>query len=425
MKQDIDIPLKYCLYARKSTESDEKQAASIESQIKEMSQLAQKMQLKIVDIKRESHSAKAVGKRPVFNEMIKQIKLGRFNAILSWAPDRLSRNAGDLGVLVDLLDQKLLLEIQTYSQKFTDNPNEKFLLMILGAQGKLENDQKGLNVKRGMRAKCEQGLWPAPAPTGYLNSKNKDEKCHVFIDPYRGPIVKEMFEKAAGGMSGRDITRWLHSIDFKTINNQQIWLSSVQKILRTPFYYGEFEYPRGSGNWYKGIHKPLIDKELFMKVQEMIRVDYKYEHKDKEFAFTKLMKCGLCNSGITAQEKFKKLKNGGASKYIYYGCTRAKDINCSQRYLREKDFIRQICNMIDTIDLDEFGLRQSLDEEVQRYNKFQQAVGAEQKMQLGEVDMQNYAKHILREGNIYDKRSILTNLRGRIILQNKEISLAS
>ncbi|MFH1694546.1 MAG: recombinase family protein [Patescibacteria group bacterium] len=424
--EDNSSPLrKYCLYARKSTESDEKQAASIESQIKEMSQLAQKLQLRIVDIKRESHSAKAVGQRPVFNEMIEQIKLGRFNAILTWAPDRLSRNAGDLGVIVDLLDQKLLIEVQTYSQKFTDNPNEKFLLMILGAQGKLENDQKGLNVKRGMRAKCEQGLWPAPAPTGYLNSKNRDEKCHVFIDPYRGPVVKQMFERAAGGMSGRDVTRWLHSINFKTVNNQEIWLSSVQKILRTPFYYGEFEYPRDSGNWYKGIHKPLIDKELFMKVQEEIRMDIKHEYKSKEFAFTKLMKCGRCGSGVTAQEKFKKLKSGEVNKYIYYGCTRAKDINCPERCLREKDLVRQICNIIDRVNLDELGLKESLNDEVQRYHRFQRVVGARQKLQLNDVDMRDYAKYILREGAIIEKRLLMASLRDRLVLLDKIIVLAS
>src|SRR3989344_105056 len=161
--------LRYCLYARKSTESDEKQAMSIESQVKEMLELASREHLKVTDIKRELHSAKAVGERPVFNEMVEEIRVGKFNAILTWHPDRISRNAGELGIIVDFLDQKRLHEIRTYGQKFTNNPSEKFLLMILGAQGKLENDNKAVNVKRGLRARCEMGLWPAPAPTGYLN----------------------------------------------------------------------------------------------------------------------------------------------------------------------------------------------------------------------------------------------------------------
>jgi len=163
---NIQIPpkIKYVLYARKSTESEEKQVLSIDSQIKEMLQIAEREGLEIVDIRRESHSAKDSGQRPIFNEIVADLRSGRYSGILTWAPDRLSRNAGDLGTLVDLMDQKILFEIKTYGQKFTNSPNEKFLLMILCSQAKLENDNKSVNVKRGLRMRCEMGLWPAPAP---------------------------------------------------------------------------------------------------------------------------------------------------------------------------------------------------------------------------------------------------------------------
>lgn len=127
----VEVPVKYVLYARKSTESDERQIMSIDSQILEMMRIAEREKLEIIDVRRESHSAKDSGQRPVFNEIIADMKLGRFNGILTWAPDRLSRNAGDLGSLVDLMDQKVLAEIRTYGQRFINSPNEKFLLMIL------------------------------------------------------------------------------------------------------------------------------------------------------------------------------------------------------------------------------------------------------------------------------------------------------
>jgi site-specific DNA recombinase len=169
------VSVKYCLYARKSTEQEDKQALSIESQVREMQAMAARDGLEIVEIKRESHSSKEVGQRPIYNELLTEIRQGKFNGILTWAPDRLSRNAGDLGAVVDLMDQKLLVEIRTYGQRFTNNPNEKFLLMILGSQAKLENDNKMINVKRGLRARCEMGLWPSVAPTGYLNLRSKQE----------------------------------------------------------------------------------------------------------------------------------------------------------------------------------------------------------------------------------------------------------
>ena len=191
--------VRYCLYARKSSEAEERQALSVDSQIKEMLLIASREGLEVVDVYKESHSAKDCGMRPVFNKLINAIREDKFDGVLVWHPDRLARNAGDLGAIVDLLDQKKLVEIRTYSQRFTNNPNEKFLLMILGSQAKLENDNKSINVKRGLRMKCELGFWPSAAPTGYINSPNRDKKGVVFIDPARGHILKEMFVKVGHG----------------------------------------------------------------------------------------------------------------------------------------------------------------------------------------------------------------------------------
>lgn len=417
--------LRYCLYARKSSESDERQTMSIDSQIKEMLQMAQRDGLQVTDVRQESHSAKAAGQRPEFNKLIQDIQNGKFNAILSWAPDRLSRNAGDLGAVVDLLDQKLLVEIRTYGQKFTNSPSEKFLFMILGAQGKLENDQKGVNVKRGLRAKCEMGLWPAPAPTGYLNEMRTDRKGYVMLDPERAPIIKQMFEKVAyEGFSGRKVQAWLHDIKFKTINGKPIWISSVQKILTTPFYYGEFQYPAKTGIWYKGIHEPIITKEVYEMARASMRIEHNFRYKSKEFAFTRLMKCGRCGSGVTAMEKYKKLVDGGTAKYIYYGCTRTKDIKCPINYIREEDFIRQLLQIIDQVGLDELGLREKLRAEMERYQKFQHMTGmVQQDIQSHDIDMRNYAKYILQTGSMSEKRELLTHLRGKILLQDKTVSI--
>lgn len=419
--------LRYCLYARKSTdESAERQVMSIDSQIKEMLALAQRENLRVMEVKREAHSAKSAGQRPIFNQMIDGLRIGKFNAILTWAPDRLSRNAGDLGQVVDLFDQKLLEEVRTYSQRFTNNPNEKFMLMIIGAQGKLENDQKGLNVKRGLRAKCELGLWPAPAPTGYLNHPDRNKKCHVVLDPHRAPIIRQMFEKiACEGWSGRKVHKWLREIGFTTVHGKPLWLSNTYKILDNLFYTGEFRYPLPDGPLYKGVHDPIISTELFMEVQKRIKLEQGLKYENKEFAFTKLMRCGRCDSGITAEEKHKKLKDGTTATYIYYGCTRAKDLHCNGGYLREEELVLQLAELIDRVNLDELGVRKRLKEEVERYYKFQNMLGREKdKVQIMDVDMKNYAKYILQEGSIFEKRELLTNLKNRIVLKDKMIMLA-
>lgn len=420
-------PIRYCLYARKSSEAEEKQALSIDSQIKEMLTLAQRDGLNIIEMYRESHSAKDAGQRPVFNQLLLDIREGKFTGILVWHPDRLSRNAGDLGAIVDLFDQKKLIEIRTYSQRFTNNPNEKFLLMILGSQAKLENDNKSINVKRGLKTKCELGLWPSVAPTGYLNSKNKDQKGVVFIDPDRAPVIKELFQKVANeGWSGRKVYRWLKDIKFKTRTGKPLTLSNVYVILNNPFYYGTFEYPKNSGRWFQGKHTPLISKELFDDVQKHLHLQIKAHSRNKEFAFTRLLSCGACGSGVTAQEKFKSLKDGSVAKYIYYGCTRSRDINCKEGYIEEKILISQLTEIIDRIDLDRSGIKKKLEAEIERHKKFHSGImgKADESYSVKDADIRNYAKYLLTEGSIFEKRDLLTCLKSNIHLSSKCLSLA-
>jgi len=421
----IAPPIKYCLYARKSMEAEDQQALSIESQVKEMLALAEREKLRVVDIKREAHSSKEVGKREVFNQMLSEIREKKYNGILTWAPDRLSRNAGDLGSVVDLMDQKLLLEIRTYSQRFTNNPNEKFLLMILGSQAKLENDQKAVNVKRGLRARCEMGYRPSVAPTGYLNEKNTDKKCQVRLDPKRAPIIKQMFEKVAFEQwSGRKVFRWLRDIGFKTKNDKPLVLGNIYLLLRNTFYYGEFEYPVGSGNWYQGKHTPLITKELFDKVQANIKEHYIPKTESKEFSFTKLIKCDYCGSGITADEKFKKLKEGGVNRHVYCFCTKAKNIDCKNPPINEPSLINELIELVDKIDLDELGVKSKIEQEIARFNKFRIGVlGQKNKLHTTEVNIRNYAKYLLRKGTILEKRELLSFLKSKLLLKDRKITL--
>ena len=417
--------IKYCLYARKSTEEEDKQALSIESQVREMTRLAEKDGLNIVEVKRESHSSKEVGQRPVYNELLAEIRTGKFNGILTWAPDRLSRNAGDLGAVVDLLDQKKLLEIRTYTQKFTNNPNEKFMLMILGSQAKLENDQKIINVKRGLRARCEMGWRPSTAPTGYLSEKHVDKKCQVRLDPKRSILIRQIFEKVGNEeWSGRQTYKWLTKTGFKTRNAKKLSLANLYTILRNTFYYGEFEYPAGSDNWYQGKHQPIITRELFDRTQANLQDHYIPKTESKEFAFTKLIKCGYCESGITADEKFKKLKDGGVNRHVYYMCTRAKDTDCKNQAVNEKDLIEELSGLLETIDLDEIGMRAKIEEEVARYNKFRIGVlGMKTKDRNSAIEVRNYAKYLLKEGTITEKRELLACLKSTLVLKDRKVTL--
>lgn len=427
--EEREANVRYCLYARKSTESDELQALSIDSQINEMTELAKKEGLNIVEVRKESHSAKNSGTRPVYNSILEDIRAGAFNGILTWAPDRLSRNAGDLGTLVDLMDRELLVKIRTNGQIFTNNPNEKFLLMILCSQAKLENDNKRVNVKRGLKAKCELGIRPGSAPLGYLNEKsNIRGKSRIFLDPERAPIVKKMFEKVAYEYcSGRDLYRWLaYDIDFKMRSGKRITLGGIYRVLDTPFYYGEFEYPEGSGNWYQGTHEPIIDKDLYTKVRNNMTIDPRLKYGSKEFQFTRLIKCGHCGWGITAEEKFKKLADGSVKRYVYYHCVRKIDKDCQEPYVTEEELLEQLIDLMDKIDFHKKGCFEKLKQEVDKFNTFSSMVFKKENPELKHngVDLKSYAKYVLQEGTKEEKRELLSNLKTELILKDKKIIIA-
>lgn len=417
--------VRYVLYARKSTESDELQAMSIDSQIKEMMQLAEREKLNIVEIKKESHSAKDSGQRPVFTEILDDLRRGKYTGILTWAPDRLSRNAGDLGSLVDLMDQKKLSHIQTFTQKFTNDPSHKFLLMILCSQAKLENDNKSINVKRGLRAKVELGLWPATPPTGYISSSDRKKAGYVEPDPERSKIIKEVFEKIGyDKWSGFKTYNWLNKeMGFKTINDKTLSIGNFYLLIKNTFYYGSFEYPLGSGQWYKGAHKPLISKELFDLVQKNITDNSESNIKNKEFAFTKLITCGNCGSGITAEEKFKNLKDGSVTRHVYYKCTRTKDQTCINR-INEQVLILKLKLIIDNIDLNKLALKDRIQKEVNRFKRFQsKLLQSKTTVTIKEIDIREYVKFILEEGELEEKREVLNCLRGSLKLTKDDLIL--
>lgn len=422
----VATAVRYVLYARKSSEGDERQALSIDSQVKEMLAIAERESLEVVDIRREAHSAKDSGQRPVFNEVLADLRANRFNGILVWHPDRLARNAGDLGNLVDLMDQKALLDIRTYGQSFGNSPSDKFLLMILGSQAKLDNDNKSVNVKRGLRMRCEMGLWPAQAPTGYLNVKTADQRGVVVVDPERAPVIRQMFEKVAyEHWSGRKIYHWLRfELNFRTpLGNKHLTLSNVHKILGTPFYYGSFEYPSKSGNWYTGRHEPIITKDLYDAVQARLHRDM-LTHEPKEFAFARMAQCGLCGSSISGERKVRDRKGGRVAVYTYYGCNRSKDRNCKAGYVREDDLLEQVLGLVDELEWHEALARNKFTEEYERMLRFQAAfLEADSTDERKDFDVREYARYVLQAGTLQEKRELLGLLKTTLLLEGKKVSV--
>ena len=178
--------MKYLIYCRKSTDTEDKQVLSLKSQENELKRLAEANKLNVVGILRESMSTKSVG-RPVFNRMLKMIASGKADAIICWKLDRLARNMVDGGQVMDLLQKSVIQEIRTYESVHVPSDNVLMLAVHFGMANQYIRDLS-VNVKRGNRAKLDRGEWPNHAPFGYLNDKATKR---IVIDPDRGRYVPQ------------------------------------------------------------------------------------------------------------------------------------------------------------------------------------------------------------------------------------------
>lgn len=371
--------MNYIGYARKSSESEDRQILSIESQINELHHSAKKNNIPVSNIKVlfEAKSAKKPG-REIFNQMIQLIEDDKAQGIICWHPDRLSRNSVDTGRLIYLFDQNKLQELVTPSQIFRNTPNDKFLLSLLCSQAKLDNDNKSINVKRGLRTKCEKGIFPAPSPIGYINDKNT--KTHQ-PDGERFDLTKQIFQKV---LTDHKTPIQMFKIvndewKFKQRNGKGISRSAIYKMFTNPFYYGCFEYPIGSGKMYKGIHQPMITENDFWLIQEYLGKKGKAKPKTHQFAYTGLMKCGECGGTITCEEKYKHQKNGNIHHYIFYHCTKRVNKDCAQGSIEESKLNEQIDKIVNSIkipaSLHEWGMKWFRTQNEKEGNYTQKIVG--------------------------------------------------
>ena len=320
---------KYFLYARKSTDVEDKQILSIEAQLVELRSLAKRDGLEIVAEFVEKKSAKIPG-RAIFNDMMSRIERGEAQGIICWKIDRLARNPVDGGQVQWLLQQGVIKHIQTHDRSHYPNDNVLMMSVELGMANEYIR-QLSANTARGLRQKARQGIYPGLAPIGYLNDPRTKT---IRVHKKNAALVREMFERyASGNETLDDLATMLEDAGVMSKGNRRVHISRISFILQNPFYYGHFRY---AGEVHEGNHSPLISKSLFDKTNTVLRSRGRtLAIKTDPAPYCGLLRCGFCGMGITAEVKEKHQLNGNIHHYTYYRCTRKnKTVKCREAPMR-------------------------------------------------------------------------------------------
>ena len=344
--------INWVIYARKSTESSDRQIQSIDDQVKIQKEVASRLGLNVVKIIFESKSAKAPYVRDGFKELTSLIENGKVNGILTWKMDRLFRNPVDGGFIQYALQQKKLLCIKTPEKDYLPEDNAIILSVESGMSSQYIRDLS-VNVRRGVRSKAEKGWFPNIPPIGYLNSKLRDKGNEtILVDEERFSIVRKMWDlMLTGTYSPPEVLRiatneWgLTTPIRRTLGGKAVSVSYIYKILTSEFYTGTFTY---AGKVYQGKHIPMITRDEFDRVQMLLGKKGKPRSQTHTFSFTGIMRCGECGAVITASEKKKYVKSlNKTNTYIYYHCTKRKKYQkCNQAPIKVENLESQVLKLI-------------------------------------------------------------------------------
>ena len=350
--------LRYFLYVRKSTETEDRQIQSIDDQIDYMKRLAKQDGLKIIgEPICERKSAKTPFERPLFTQMLEDIKNGDADGILTWKLDRLSRNPAENGIIQQMLQDQQIKHIRTAE----DNHYPEDNAIVFSVKAGMSNQyirELAMNTKRGMASKAEKGGKNGTPPIGYLNDViNKT----IIDDPDQFSRVRMLWDKMlTGTYIISQLTRLAdEELHLKIPKRGKLGgkapaYSSICAMFHNDFYRGKIRF---NGNLFEGKHNAMVTDEEFFKVQQIIDPHApRPKNKERSFQFSKLFKCGECGYAITAEQKDKTLKrDGNAVSYIYYHCTgKSKQTKCSQptMHITEDELEKQIKDKLNSFTID-------------------------------------------------------------------------
>lgn len=326
---------RYVMYLRKSTDDEAKQVRSLEDQETECRALAEQIGVKIrdEDIIIESASAKKSGNRPLFEAMIMGFKTGKFHGLLSWSPDRLSRNMKEAGEIIEMIDLEQIQDLHFKTYQFENNPNGKMLLGILFATSKQYSDKLSVDVSRGITGAIRDGKYVGVIKKGYYVDL---ETGYFMPDTQNWQLLRRaVLMRLKDGKTNQEVAQFLNSSGFCYRKHQEddykkskLNKKTVAKLLSDPFYCGVYEY----GKNYANLHEiynfvPLVTTDEHIVLSKNTADTFKKQYAGRTTNAQRLefgvlrekVICDFCDSVMGFQRtKLTKGKNAGSYTISFY-----------------------------------------------------------------------------------------------------------
>lgn len=340
MEEEIDVTkLKYVLYARKSTDDAKRQARSIPDQINECKELADRLNLNVVAILREEKSAKKPSQRPIFTQMINDIRAGKYDGILAWNPDRLARNMLEAGLLIDLADNEIIKDFKFVTHIYSPDANGKMLLGMAFVLSKQYSDKLSQDVSRGVQSRfTDEGRTPTPK-YGYVNEggiyrpdgKNFELMCEAW------QMRKEMksIEQICQYLQQQGLHRDVKSSGKKLLITNQ----KLSDIFKDSFYYGVLVQAKQTVDLRELYDfQPAVTEADYNIIQSFSyrKIKASSPHRDVFYPLRRMVICSFCGMPCRVGKSA-----GKTIKYLYYRCDN-KECKREKKSIRAKvvfDFI--------------------------------------------------------------------------------------
>jgi site-specific DNA recombinase len=326
----------YVAFARVSSREQEREGFSLEVQEDALKKYAEKTGGSIVRLFKVAETASKKNERKTFKEMLAFAKdnAGKIAGVLFYKIDRAARNLFDY-VELERLESDHGVPFISVSQPMESNPAGKMMRRTLASIASFYTDQQSLDVREGHERRIKDGWFVSRAPYGYRN-RRVNGRGIVEIDPIPAANVRKMFELFAWGSHTLDslcATLKAEGLKFRA-NLPEFPRGSVHNILLDRAYIGDLEF---RGQWYKGAHEPLVDRQTWDRVQKILGQKV-YRHAELTYAGG-LIKCGHCGALVSGESVIKK-KTG--KQYVYYRCAQYNYPGHPRHRVTEADLDRQI-----------------------------------------------------------------------------------